>query len=123
MTHKEAHVLLAKQACEIDILAEQMNVSLNCVRFFVNNSKEAGYSWVDGHVMRMPFTLLMMLDVYAYVFGHISETQLKKKYSEYCKLNNKFSSSGEYTWISKDDGDKAHWRHMSLRPARLLPQY
>lgn len=77
-------------------------------------------------IIRSIYEKDLLMKYYEFVFGIISKEDLKNVYNEWEAFDKKFRSGGEYSHIlsfSLTKGKDFKYDHISLRPARLLPQY
>ena len=133
MTATEMNCRLARQAEDLSTLVAIKGINLRVLNNFLENSKKYGKGVIDPVILRMAFRLRLMHDCYAFVLGYISEDELIDSMKWFESFSYKFWERGEYSQLTpltkmewyKKMGMKFPFEgyHISLRPARLLPQY
>lgn len=121
MTVLDMNKVLAKQANDVELLGREIP---GRVQYFINNAKKYGSSCFDPIAIRIACRLEVMRNIYAFILGYISEDELYNSLDWFECFDYKFWEHGEYAHLYKNAiGIDRKYRHISLRPARLLPQH
>lgn len=112
MTVTKMNNLLAKQAEEVYLLADNMGIAFPYgIACMLREGMKYGTDIFDPIAFRMIFHLILIHKCYGFIFGYISEDEMINEFSWFENFSRKFGNSGEYEPYS------------SYRYTRLLPQY